>query len=126
MASRFRTALGGIGSVAIGACLASGPLAAAGHATPAHRPAQAPPAAAPGAPPIPAIIAAGPDGNLWFTDTRGAIDRATPAGVMASFPLPRAGASPVGIAAGSDGNLWFTEADGNRVGRITPAGAVTE
>jgi virginiamycin B lyase len=30
------------------------------------------------------------------------------------------------IAAGSDGNLWFTEELGDRVGRITPAGRVTE
>ncbi len=27
---------------------------------------------------------------------------------------------------GPDGNLWFTEAAGNRIGRITPEGAVTE
>jgi streptogramin lyase len=33
---------------------------------------------------------------------------------------------PDGIAAGSDGNLWFTEFYGDRIGRITPAGAVTE
>ena len=35
-------------------------------------------------------------------------------------------AAPVGIAAGPDGNLWFTELSGNRIGRITPSGAVTE
>jgi streptogramin lyase len=34
--------------------------------------------------------------------------------------------SPNSIAAGADGNLWFTEFNGNRIGRITPAGAVTE
>ena len=33
---------------------------------------------------------------------------------------------PVGITSGPDGNLWFTEHDGNRIGRITPAGRVTE
>jgi len=37
-----------------------------------------------------------------------------------------AGATPFGITAGPDGNLWFTEANGNRIGRITPAGVVTE
>jgi streptogramin lyase len=36
------------------------------------------------------------------------------------------GAGPYGITAGPDGNLWFTEYDGNRIGRITPAGVVTE
>ena len=38
---------------------------------------------------------------------------------------PRA-ARPRGITAGPDGNLWFTEGDGDRIGRITPAGVVTE
>ena len=37
-----------------------------------------------------------------------------------------AGASPFEITAGPDGNLWFTENVGNRIGRITPAGVVTE
>ena len=36
------------------------------------------------------------------------------------------GAAPGGIVAGPDGNLWFTEIDGGRIGRITPAGVVTE
>jgi virginiamycin B lyase len=35
-------------------------------------------------------------------------------------------AGPWGIAAGSDGNLWFTEALNNSIGRISPAGAITE
>ena len=33
---------------------------------------------------------------------------------------------PAGITAGPDGNLWFTELSGDRIGRITPAGVVTE
>jgi virginiamycin B lyase len=28
--------------------------------------------------------------------------------------------------AGPDGALWFTEQAGNKIGRITPAGAITE
>ena len=28
--------------------------------------------------------------------------------------------------AGPDGNLWFTEDAGNNIGRITPAGEITE
>ena len=32
----------------------------------------------------------------------------------------------MGDHAGPDGNLWFTEFVGNRIGRITPAGAITE
>ena len=74
----------------------------------------------------PRDIVAGPDGNLWFTKATGAIGRITPAGAL----LPdftagiSPGASPNSIALGPDGNVWFTEAAG--IGRITPAGAVTE
>ena len=37
-----------------------------------------------------------------------------------------ADASPNHIVAGLDGNLWFTEFDGDRIGRITPSGVVSE
>ena len=30
------------------------------------------------------------------------------------------------IAPGPDGNLWFTEESGNKIGRITPSGQITE
>jgi streptogramin lyase len=91
----------------------------------------APPAIAeflvPTAPGHPYGIAAGPDGNLWFTeDLASRIGRITPAGAITEFPLPAAGSVPAGIAAGPDGNLWFTEFERSRVGRITPAGAITE
>jgi streptogramin lyase len=33
---------------------------------------------------------------------------------------------PIGIAPGSDGNVWFTEKYGNNIGRVTPAGIITE
>ena len=36
------------------------------------------------------------------------------------------GAAIRAIASGPDGNLWFTELFGNRIGRITPDGKVTE
>jgi streptogramin lyase len=73
-------------------------------------------------------IAAGLDGNLWFTE-RGVdkIGRITPAGVITEFSAGiTAGAVPIGITLGPDGNLWFTEQTGNRIGRITPLGVVTE
>ena len=70
----------------------------------------------------PAGIVAGPDGNLWFTESSGnRIGRITPAGVITEFPVPTAASEPFGIAAGPDGNLWFTERAGNQIGRITPA-----
>ncbi len=45
---------------------------------------------------------------------------------VTEFPLPVPGSSPLGIATGSDGNVWFTEVTGSRVGRVTPAGNVTD
>ena len=72
-------------------------------------------------------IAAGPDGNLWFTEANNRIGRVTPAGVVTEFSAGIvAGAAPVGITAGPDGNLWFTEQNSDRIGRITPLGVITE
>jgi streptogramin lyase len=42
------------------------------------------------------------------------------------YPLANAGSAPAGITSGPDGNLWFTERGGNRIGKITPAGVITE
>src|SRR4029077_3365753 len=36
------------------------------------------------------------------------------------------GSGPQGIAMGPDGNMWFTEFGADKIGRITPTGAVTE
>lgn len=84
-------------------------------------------------------IAAGPEGNLWFTQnspfsggSRVAIGRITPNGRVTRF---RAGLSrrtePSQIVAGPDGNLWFTydagfaSSSGGGIGRITPGGRIT-
>ncbi len=45
---------------------------------------------------------------------------------LAAVARGQAGAGLAGIAAGPDGNVWFTEGVGNKIGRITPAGDVTE
>ena len=73
-------------------------------------------------------IAAGADGNLWFTEFQGnKIGRITPAGVITEFSVPSPGSAPSGIAAGPDGNLWFTEAVGGKIGRISAAtGVISE
>ena len=71
-------------------------------------------------------IAAGPDGNVWFTNfISDEIGRITPSGTIATFPLATS-TEPAGIAAGPDGNLWFCENFANQIGRITPSGTVTE
>ena len=40
-------------------------------------------------------------------------------------PLPEY-TQPINITTGPDGNLWFTELCGNKIGRITTDGAVSE
>src|SRR5207244_10031242 len=50
--------------------------------------------------------AAGPDGNLWFTEHGGGTGRMTTSGVETEG-IDAYG--PVGITAGPDGNIWFTD-----------------
>ncbi|MGI8855650.1 MAG: virginiamycin B lyase family protein [Thermomicrobiales bacterium] len=72
----------------------------------------------------PYYIAAGPDGNLWFTYNHDYyIGRITPAGAVVQYPIPNHQQAN-SIAAGPDGNLWFTQ--GGLIGRMTPTGVVTE
>ena len=40
--------------------------------------------------------------------------------------LPTPSPDATHIVLGPDGNLWFTEISGNKIGRITPTGAITE
>ena len=55
--------------------------------------------------------------------------------MITEFALPRPNSGPGDITAGADGNMWFVELsgtmdgrkpDGNRVGRITMEGEITE
>ncbi len=76
----------------------------------------------------PLNIAAGPDGNMWFTflatdATIGGIGKITPTGVVTEYTAGFEIRGPHGIAAGPDGNMWFTTS--GSVGKITPGGAVT-
>lgn len=85
-------------------------------------------------------IAAGPDGNVWFTvqtsafappsgpSNLGAIGRITGEfEAVAEFAIPSSSATPSAIASGPDGNLWFADLAGHgAIGRVTPGGAITE
>jgi streptogramin lyase len=85
-------------------------------------------------------IAAGPDGNLWFTqETTGTdtiscdhIGRITPSGSATEFPVPAVGTivsldgAGLHITAGPDGNLWYTEIGVDKIARLNPSGDVTE
>ena len=73
-------------------------------------------------------IAAGPDGNLWFTMlVANRIGKITTAGAIMTFPtLPTRGSSsagPTDIVTGPDGNLWFTEWGSSRIGCMTTNGS---
>ncbi|MGH2551901.1 MAG: virginiamycin B lyase family protein, partial [Thermomicrobiales bacterium] len=66
------------------------------------------------------------DGNVWCSNTGGAILRVSASnGVGTVFALPTdAGATDLTL--GPDGNLWFTDFGLNKIGRMTLAGTVTE
>jgi len=43
-----------------------------------------------------------------------------------SFAIPTADADATSLIAGPDGNLWFAERYGNKIGRVSPDGTITE
>jgi streptogramin lyase len=88
----------------------------------------------------PGMIAVGPDGALWFTESGSCaypnpnncvslapdkIGRITTSGALTEYPISTANAGTFGIAAGPDGAMWFTESNNNEIGRITvPANSI--
>jgi virginiamycin B lyase len=72
-------------------------------------------------------IEKGPDGAIWFTASMSRIGRRTLAGDVSFFDVPAGrGDRDPRIVADGDGNIWFTEQTANKLGRLTPAGEVTE
>jgi streptogramin lyase len=71
---------------------------------------------------IAAAAAVAPVGRLVGTA------QAATAPSIAEYPLPDSsnGPYPDGITAGPDGNVWFTEQGGDKIGRITPGGVISE
>jgi virginiamycin B lyase len=80
-------------------------------------------------------IVTGSDGNLWLAGYRAfsadgeaksvaTIDRMTLTGKVTQFDLPGLGSFPTRLALGPEGNVWFTETQEDKVGRITPIGAI--
>lgn len=77
----------------------------------------------------PGGIAAGPDGNLWFTTgAANSIARITTSGVVVQYPAPTANSFPSDVVTGPDGNVWFTEANASRIARVNlvPGSSVHE
>lgn len=72
-------------------------------------------------------LAAGPDGNVWFTDSGlNKIGRLSTGGTLMYYAVPTAGSGLSGIAPGSDDAMWFTESKANKIGRIGTDGTITE
>src|SRR5438270_5338904 len=72
-------------------------------------------------------IAAGRDGNVWFTEDIGnKVGKITKSGAITEYPIPTAGSNPIGITAGPDGKIWFTESGTNKVASVTSSGVITE
>ncbi len=72
-------------------------------------------------------VAAGPDGNIWFTEQdNNKVGKMTPTGAVTEFTLPTADSEPEQIIAGPDGALWFIESGVDQIGRITTAGKISE
>jgi streptogramin lyase len=60
--------------------------------------------------------------GLFFTVFGSALSAQT----FSEYPVPTPDSQMLGITAGPDGNVWFTEQLGKKIGRITPAGVITE
>jgi streptogramin lyase len=77
-------------------------------------------------------VTVGPDGAVWFTESKGVvlsppgIGRITPSGEISEYRNVLLAAPAASIALGPDGNLWFTEPSSHAIGRITTSGTITE
>ncbi len=83
-------------------------------------------------------IVVGADGALWVAEqAAGRIARLTPSGELREFSIPTPPstgfpsglewrAEPRYLALGAEGDIWFTDPGTESVGRVTPAGEVTE
>src|SRR5436190_1233380 len=57
-------------------------------------------------------IAAGADGNLWFTVSKSSVGRITPLGEVTIFARPWIPSNGGAIAAGPNRTIWFTRTGG--------------
>jgi streptogramin lyase len=71
---------------------------------------------------LPTAITAGPDGNLWFTESQanqiGSINPTTHA--IQEFKIPQGLNGPAGITVGPDSNLWFTLTGNSQLCQFNP------
>jgi streptogramin lyase len=75
---------------------------------------------------LPAFLAPGPDGNVWFTEYNASlhrIGRAKPNGAIKEFTLPGDVTNSVGITTGPDGQIWVTQGDAGTIAVVKTTGA---
>ncbi len=73
----------------------------------------------------PQEMAAGRDGNVWFGEGSSKIGKISSSGLITEYTTGIS-SGVYSITLGPDGNMWFTEQFGNKIGKITPVGFVTE
>ena len=73
-------------------------------------------------------LALGTSNRMWLTEkTANRVSYFdTLANTYTGFDIPTANSEPMGIAAGPDGAMWFTQFAGDKIGRVTNAGSITE
>ncbi len=68
--------------------------------------------------PIPAGIAAWPDGTVWFTqETKGSVARITNDGVVTEGKAVK-GSGPFGITVAANGDPWYTMMAANKIATL--------
>ena len=78
----------------------------------------------PSASSLPYEIAAGTDGNLWFTQYNGPVGKISTAGTIALYPSAGVTSGQEGLAPGpGDGNMWVIT-NGALLAKFTPSGSV--
>jgi streptogramin lyase len=69
-------------------------------------------------------LAAGPDGNIWFTEiSTGKVGRSSTTGFSTEVYSGPGNSRPLDITSGPDGNLWFTDFAYSAIVRISTSGA---
>jgi streptogramin lyase len=81
-------------------------------------------------------MARGGEGNIWFLayevrelgeyTGHSYIGYIAPSGQVIKFGTPEGDGTPGSIALGPEGDMWFTEPDVSKIGRITPAGEISQ
>jgi streptogramin lyase len=70
-------------------------------------------------------LTVGSDGKFYINDETSSITRVTAGGAAVQIPIPSGDATSIDSnGLGPDGNVWFPEF--NHIGRVTPAGVITE